>query len=165
VIETLLAIATLSGIEIRVPELRVLRRQVKRSYSLQSRQTFRSGFGVNGGAAPRLGRYEPQDVRHLTARERLQIELLVPIALVVLARPRVAEAVRTDQERSVDRQRPFHPVGEELLAVSDVADDFVCTPLSPYRAAAKFVVGHSQNGRTKLGTAPPVSRDQVGNAQ
>lgn len=139
-------------------------REVIDSVEQELPQGYESGLGMDGGATPRLGRHEPQDARHLAARDLHQIELLVEVALVVLNRLGVAEAVRPDQKRTIHCQRPLHPVGEELLAVRDVADEFERAPLSLYRAATKFVLGHARNGGSKVGSPALVRCDQVGSA-
>ena len=52
------------------------------------------------------------------------------VVFLVAQRLRVAEAIGTEQERPVQRHGALQAVGEELLAVGDVADHFERTPLA-----------------------------------
>ena len=59
-----------------------------------------------------------------------EVEFFVQVVLLVAQRLRVAEAIGTEQERAVHRHGALQAVGEELLAVGDVADHFERTPLA-----------------------------------
>ena len=118
-------------------------------------------LAVDRRAGPRPVVEQPQDAGHLPAGEGDQLDLLLDIPVVVTERAGVAGALGTEQERPVRGDRPLHPVGEELLAVGQVADDLQGAPAALNGPGSELLGGQARHGVPELPRAGLVGGDQV----
>ena len=104
--------------------------QVVDGVQQQLPQRHQAGFAVDGGALPGVGGDQPS-VRAICRRvTATRSSSSLQVVFLVAQRLRVAEAIGTEEQRAIHRHGAFHAVGEELLAVGDVADHFERTPLA-----------------------------------
>jgi hypothetical protein len=113
--------------------------QVVDGVQQQLPQRHQAGFAVDGGALPGVGCDQPERAGHLSPGDGHEVEFFVQIMVLVAQRLRVAEAIGPEEQRTLHRHGALHPVGEELLAVGDVADHFERTPLAGDRAGAQLL--------------------------
>jgi hypothetical protein len=113
--------------------------QVVDSVQQKLPQRHESSFAVDGGALPGVGCDQPECAGHLSPGDSHEVEFFVQIMLLVVQWLRVTEPIGTEEQRAIHSHGALDAVGEELLAVGDVADDFECTPFAGDGAGAKLI--------------------------
>ena len=89
---------------------------------------------MDGGALPGVRGDQPERAGRLSPGNGHEVEFFVQVVILVVQRLRVTEAIDTEDKWAIHRYGALHAVGEELLAVGDVADHFERTPLAGDRA-------------------------------